>query len=432
MTTPEPLPAWEMRERSRQEDRTMPVWLFESWWRDAVTGDPIRRHYVHVSKTNPALLVYTQTPEKGERDIQTPIKPGRYLTKYCSKWLSEGEIHQLVLDHAHAMARKSTLRLATAADDIAAVYAGGPASCMDGQHWDAGDDEHPCRVYAAGDLAIAYIGDTDIAAARCLVWPAKKIYGRIYPPADTPEGFALQRALEREGYIRDSPNGGAFRGARLSKIERGGGGYLMPYLDYNYGVDDNGGHWVMSQSSSDYACQSTEGYILDEPEEFCDNCGHAAYDMTSVVTCINPQGEVEEGEYWCSRCFDNRTFHCAGIGGHVSVDLPRTYIEDKGTFSQAWLASDASGAYKSAFADDWYFAADDPPVVMASDETWSTGEFKENGFTCWVTGENHPNDEMHPDWVGVHMDCEDAEIAEARIAREAGTIADPHQLEYLT
>src|SRR4051812_29879093 len=84
---------WRYRESGRQYARKMPVWINETWFRnDFRDNGATRYHYLHVSANDPKLLAYTADADKGRRNIQTPIKPGKYLAKYFSKVLSAKQI----------------------------------------------------------------------------------------------------------------------------------------------------------------------------------------------------------------------------------------------------------------------------------------------------------------------------------------------------
>jgi len=89
---------WVAREQARMNDGTyVPVpWSGILWWYAATglyTASQLRgaydhllpvlnickTHFAHVSMSNKAMLSYTESSEKGVKDIQTQIKPGAYL-----------------------------------------------------------------------------------------------------------------------------------------------------------------------------------------------------------------------------------------------------------------------------------------------------------------------------------------------------------------
>ena len=248
-------PEWQKREKGRMKDRKLPIWSKEEFWEENTTIHAL--HFVHVSEKDDKLLAYTQSPEKGERDIQTPIKPGRYLRQYFGEVLSEKRIAFLAAWQANGVrpedvGAQDVLRFATTPDQIAKVYIDGPVSCMSGRHF-LDIKTHPARVYGAGDLAIVYLEKENEKTgkskpiARALVWPEKKVAGRVYPSSENwpQDGFIsaaesektkniLSSLLKEEGY-KFVGEGGSFEGARLLKVDHPcyNHMWLLPYLDNN-------------------------------------------------------------------------------------------------------------------------------------------------------------------------------------------------------
>lgn len=162
-----------------------------------------------------------------------------------------------------------TLQFASTPEEIVEVYRAGPHSCIA----DFPPEVHPARVYGAGDLAVAWLGDGARTWARALVWPARRVYGRVYP-ADVyhlVDGYrnkrearavaaALERRLRAAGYRPDrkvdAPPGmrstpplrfyAGFEGARLLVVGAGAPDlWLMPPLDHGYEVVRDGTVWRM-------------------------------------------------------------------------------------------------------------------------------------------------------------------------------------------
>ena len=144
----------------------IPVWHEAPFWQEHGNDYPV--HDVRQSADDPALVAYFPNEEKKARDLRTKVKPGRYLTQFFGKVLSEKQIKyyatwqatQTQPDESAAPTVLDELFFATTPDDIENVYVNGPRSCMSekaGQY----AAEHPVRVYGAGDLAIAYIKSDD-------------------------------------------------------------------------------------------------------------------------------------------------------------------------------------------------------------------------------------------------------------------------------
>ena len=389
---------WREREMERFHtgEYTLPVWRREHFWR--YSGHIHQNHFTHVSTTDPGVLAYTENPEKGERDIQTKIKAGRYLKKFFGEILSDKEIKFYANWQTTGQQRSDyhneklwSLCFAKTADEIAHVYCKGPHSCMDGTHFTF--DRHPTRVYAAGDLAIAYLQDGEgNIKARCLVWPDRQVAGRVYPNVDywSVDGFAsytesklcqsaLMERLKTAGYRFTAEGDVTFDGARILKKDCPGG-YVMPYLDHQYGVIDySDSYWHMSRGSGE-SCDSTSGYIETHDNSWtCDRCEERYYDDScsyQVYTDIRNDGRPHWGysQNWCEYCTDNHAFRCEGSDYYFADDIDQVEI-DGDTYARAWAI--ANGAYQSERTDEWYFEREDPRVVLEDGTVISTSEMED-------------------------------------------------------
>lgn len=215
---------WRQRERNRVGNEYMQ--LPYSWDNLELPED----HYTHIAQDSEGdYIAYTQSPEKGERDIQTPMRAGKYLKKFFPD-MHNDEIRRYAEDVQSACGLQMT-------DDpelAAIIYENGPNSCMckssDYWYWyDRGVDgpRHPSAVYFAGDLKLAWMGPHENASARCLVWPERKLYGRMYGATDR-----MRAALERAGYKCSYDNiPDTFPDARLKLIRITPQYIVMPYLD---------------------------------------------------------------------------------------------------------------------------------------------------------------------------------------------------------
>lgn len=190
-------------------------------------------HYAHRSKKDDSQIAFTKTTRKGLQDVQTRMKPGRYLQEYYSDRFSPDDIKDLVRELTpceYTMARTPA--------EIARVYENGPNSCMSGIHWYSqyasvidrplnGDDDHanPVGVYATKDVAVAYIQKGDRITARAVVNMRDRKFARVYGDV------RLHDALVEDGFTNETD---ALVGCRLRKVpirHDNAHYYLMPYLD---------------------------------------------------------------------------------------------------------------------------------------------------------------------------------------------------------
>ena len=304
-------------------------WSGESWW--AHRPEELRDHYAHVSKEKEAFVAFTESPEKGEQDRQTRCKAGVYLTRFFSDVLTPQEIQEWIrILQGERDDSSLSFSLARTPDEAERVYTEGPASCMSGEASGFDGDEHPARVYGDSDLAIAYIEkpsdyhDAPIAS-RALVWPERKIYGRIYPTPERYEGARrdsanrehdrLLRALKRAGYER-----GSFEGAHIRCIEGPrDDSYIMPYLDGGYSVSRvfrNGEDLFRMGARGEYSASETCGVIYARGRFVCERCEDHCDEDDSYSVHVNSYNS----EQWCSHCYENNTFYCNGHGETYSDD----------------------------------------------------------------------------------------------------------------
>lgn len=306
---------WRKRENKRFYDgsyRPVP-WEGEDWWRGS---DPDLNHFAHVSIDNGAKVAFTPDVQHGEDDRQIRIKPGAYLQRFfghdidmedirywASVFSSDFDELEFGLARTPAMVRK--------------VYELGPESCMShhADNFDSGK-QHPCEVYAGPDLAVAYLKLTSPDtqedeegnerevhySARCLVWPEKKIYGRIYGD----EG-RLRALLEREGYKPGKLTGARIRRVVLKEnfhmyhedrelgVERPL--FVLPYIDNVKAVKDAGKYLVIDPNGHIDAT-GTGGNGHDQ-RPACNGCRklESDYEQNNLYS-----PEAGENRYFCTKC----------------------------------------------------------------------------------------------------------------------------------
>jgi len=294
---------WQRRERNRfeQGDYQHVPWHGTEYAERETVAD----HFVHVSVDHPAMVAYTVDDESGYQDKQTRLKPGRYLERFYSDVPTN--IRQAWI--AQCTYKAETLGIATSPDDIETVYrkAQGFVSCMGPETHVSFDYEWPVRVYGDSDLAVAYLGPMDGAKARCVIWPDKKRYSRVYGSG------RLQAMLEAHGYESGSMHGARVRALRCDS------GWVMPYVD-GVSAAENKGQWHVL-GRGDISCDQTTGYTDVEPEtETCEQCGdecestdsrghcdHCAEARTVCEHCDHVFFDSENPQY-CESCEDSRSY----------------------------------------------------------------------------------------------------------------------------
>ena len=277
---------WQARELARfASGRYVPTpWHGELW--------DIVEHYCHVAIKDGARLAYTPSEEHGKADRQVVIDADKYLRQYYSDKLGPEHIESLLREFHYRNAPR--LLFARTADEIEDIYTNSDiVSCM--SH-DAGcyqSSEHPVRVYATGDFAVAYLRDADgNVTARGIVCEDRKIFGRLYGESDL-----LSRALRDAGY-RKGTSPDDWHGLRLRRVCEDDG-FIAPYLDAPMSsVSDNGKYLVIDEDG-EIGCGNTNG--LSESRGF-------------VCTCCDERSDGDSysvgGETWCESCYEYYSFYC--------------------------------------------------------------------------------------------------------------------------
>jgi hypothetical protein len=405
------------------------VWESEPWWTQHLATYRNAHLYWQVrrSENNPALLAYYQDSDKANRDVWTQIKPGRYLTRFLDHDLSPKQIKYWAEWQAKGVQPVDgdepalVVLFATTPDDIEAAYINGPASCMSSAANCYSSSGHPVRVYGAGDLAIAYLPDPDLAAgenalnpghcviARAICWPERKVFGRVYPAVDE-DGHAedLRTALHALGYHSSHDyTGKGLDGARMLRIDEDGG-VTMPYLDNPHQAFDDHGDYLILRYSGEFDGTATDGvaHLTLEYKYTCECCEEGFNESESLVYVrCNERGGHNE-RVWCEGCADSNTFICAGFDEAFSDDVAH-YEWEGDVYTQVWLDDNT---FISDFSGERI--SNDEKVEMHNRDVWSNDEFYHYGQK--LDGENWPSDD-----------------AEAELERRAAA-ADETQMEFRT
>lgn len=350
--------AWIQREAHRFESGQYkaPCWQNESWWQEAVKpGGPCALHFAHVAHNDPAKLAYTESRVKGAQDRQTQIKPGAYLQQYLGHVLDAVQVAYWSNEHGTRFVPVTDqgFGLATTPREIDRVYRNGPRSCMNNpdEYPDVLEhDPHPAHVFAAGDLAIAYLkSGNGRYTARCMVWPDRKLYGRRYGNGDR-----LRDLLERAGYRNaydDEDSRLTFEGARILKVETGNDDYIAPYVDPHaardrcyYLVHDGDGFRLSFDRDNGVGCMNTDGLSDSDPTRECACCGDRVRREYLERVYVSDHTLAR----WCESCIESEAMTCEATGRLMASSLITT---------------------------------------LADGTPWAASHFAEHGFQCEACGE---------------------------------------------
>lgn len=287
-------------------------WANEPWVKSDLN------HFAHVSCANEFQVAFWDGVAAAQADHVTVMSPGRYLQRFYADVLSTTAIR----DWAVKLDTECQLTVYTEPDDIAAAYVEAGTGCMrypddgichDGVAWRSG--QNPTRVYGAGDLGVALLRRNGYCIGRALVWPAKKVVGRIYGDIERMADVFQNEGwtFDSNGHAADSRGQGLLNGARLLKIQPEGrdGNFMMPYLDLGYRVshlDDE--HFELNLSGTYYA-HRTDG-LLNAPDNRDDEC-----DDDDYFYCSSCDDHTHDNDgYWvqdshiCQSCCNDEAFYC--------------------------------------------------------------------------------------------------------------------------
>lgn len=262
---------WRLREQLAQSDgsRNLPPWK------------PSTAYYEHMDPDKPNMVRFIRDDKDGQRNRYTTMTVGRFLSRFRD--FSQSDIERYCAMVGLDM-EVSKLHVSKTADDFERVYLNGPHSCM---AYEAVNDRygeeniHPVRLYGDLDLAVAYIERGGDITGRALVWPEKKIHGRIYGDA-----HRMKLRLEEEGYTEDWN----FTGARLHLDRTKYNDIRAPYVDGQMrGTISEDGKYIILNMDGNIVLQSDSGTIYTD---HCGCCGGQVY----------TQWNEEQDCYVCDDC----------------------------------------------------------------------------------------------------------------------------------
>lgn len=405
-TVPQPLAdrieaslTWKKREAQRMTDGTYtPLpWAEEPWFK---ARHAELMHFAHVSLDDPGKIAYTRGDEEGQRDIQTRVNAGRYLHTYFRHELESlprretGSVNvdgeKITVDALQWYARSftntygggDTLLFATTAEDMIRVYINGPQSCMyyPADHYES--SVHPVTVYAAGDLALAYLENAQgEITARALVWPDKKAVGRLYG-----DDMALQAALDEIGYKKQDWY--SLKGARLRVIEDEEA-YVMPYIDgcNSYGRHPDGKHFQIGG-----ACNAgrTDGLDRERNGCTCDRCGDGMDRDYSYTVYVS---RYDDAEAWCQYCFETESYV-----DHYSSDSYSNRVSYYVLANGEQVARHNAGEnyFRDAITNEWHHEDDAAGLFEETGNYVSVDAVHDEGLACDEDGTYWRPENMPP------------------------------------
>jgi hypothetical protein len=409
---------WRAREQGRLDDGTY-FPLPGEWGR--LVARYLPDHFAHVSSSDKRKVAFTETPSAGERDRQKVLSAVEYFNRHLSDHFGSYNRDGFVSDMLGSSVSVlfSPLGNASALSDIYMECDDNGydvSSCMSHVLGDYSSEIHPVEVYAmGGDLTLAFLRGHDDCGeddegnewrqydydpdadwngcgpiiARCLVWPERKEFGRVYGTSDNQR--LLRTALQAQGYTSSD-----LSGARIAKVESEGGSsscdcdecdpegsvaFVMPYLDIGDGYfSDCGDHWRAGRGhgTQNRAGTSTSGLINVPVPIACDHCG----DEVPGDTLARVYVDEYDHERWCPSCRSSETTYCSVTDIHVPNDqvtrvLISSRYRDRDYTVAAWALDE--------FIED---CDSDTRPVLCND-----GVYRSRAFQCRDCGETFATEE---------------------------------------
>lgn len=248
-----------------------PPWDQQPWF---VNHWTIRSHGAHFSLKQEGMLAYTQSLDKLRRDIQTPVKPGKYLREFFPE-LSDEQVREWA-HKFEAKSKPAQIEFIKNTDPAGWVEAWShEVQASDSNATSCMTDKDCVRVYAHPEnnltLAIVRNPDDDSVIARAICHLTRKQFVRAYTKRSVMSSNTFMELLKAAGYERDED---CLRGEKLQRIEHYRDNRLVcPYIDGGYQYVEDCGSYLRIVSDG-IGATNTGGYTDEaEPEYSCSECG---------------------------------------------------------------------------------------------------------------------------------------------------------------
>lgn len=338
-----------------------------------------------LSKNDPNLLAYYETPEKRKEGRRNKIKPGKFIRKYLP-FLTDSEVESFVQAFKAKFAPRSydiiesedesdfikaythTITQGTSPEYL--TYEGFEevkslsGSCM--RHSFSGLSKHPAAAYASGDFKIIYAQEKETGHIGARVVVGNDSAAPIYTNCDNATKAICDYLLEQ-----DINPDSEWDGLKLAKIPCGGDNYLCPYLDGYSNLEDDDDSFIIGQGGIFF---HTQGYVICSPMGMCEECEESIPEDDLY--------EVHGSVYVCSYCRSNHYTYSRLMGDYIRDD---ECIEIEGDVAtQDWI--DDSGEY--VFCSSSYEYRDISDCIEYEGEYYAT----DSGVVYEVEGKYYHED----------------------------------------
>lgn len=367
--------------------------------------------YARIAHFNPAAsrkvrgqIALNQTRDKADRDIQTPLKPGRAF-KLMFPELTDAQTEVLVDAYrASFPVVEYKLHVSEEAEHFKLAYSGNQEpmqnpyttsarkslanSCMRYEFDNL--PHHPAEAYASGEFKIFYTtGPRGFIGSRCVVWYDHKsgrpvagpIYGVCEHSIDT-----IAEALEKEDAFMYGEE--SWAGAKMQKIRYGREGVIAPYLDGCCQSLKDEGDCLVVGTRGQYDASSYNG-VLGGFEYYCADCGEG-------VDEDDMHYSDHTDEHYCESCFSQSHSRCSFYDEYYpNSEIHTAYQMRRGRRYEVSVSQRAidEGIYIYCESDCEYWHEGDV-VTDHNDEYLDPITAENDYFLCQWTDRYWPNDQQ--------------------------------------
>ena len=339
-------------------------------WREMLLEWP------HESKEQPGMVAYTQSEDKGVRNLQTRTSLTKYIKRHCPTMPDHVLRDFCVLYDTTA----GNIEVVHDLNKIIEAVQQGPSSCMQDDSWNETDEagnytDHPYRVYDpkyGWHMAIRKVGETIMGRCLCLTDGDNKLFVRSYRKTDgnSPTDTALEAWLANAGYSKECewPTG-----TKLAYVANQYGETLMPYIDGDTKrIAERDGYFMITPRGE--CCADNTDGLFQQSGYQCPDCDDYVDEDDTYSTGYHGDHSV------CRGCIEDHYVMAYGRGGE------QYYVHmDNANYVEGW----------DEYVDEDYHDYHD--VVWCEDrsEYWRA----EDCWQCQATNDWYP--ENYYDYVEV-------------------------------
>ena len=272
------------------------------------------------SLKSPGSISLYQNLDKRNRDLHTPMKPGKAFRKMFPE-ANDKEVEKFVdLYRERCPVQELTLHEGLERKDFKHMYTHDicgtenirttsmrkslAKSCM--RH--GFGSVHPSEAYASGDFIAFWTEDEDgKIGSRCVASKTDMTWGPVYGTTEYSVTL-LEEYMGKLGYKSgDAGEESWGKGSMLAIPYDDDGRYVFPYVDFGYvPIEEDGDYLIIGPADDSLP---TEGFCYlggYSTRYYCQACDTGLHDDETYYD--------ESGDCYCDECYHDRYFFCGDCG----------------------------------------------------------------------------------------------------------------------